>query len=304
MGLRICVPPALGTAILLLGLTLANGGDTEPISPKGSAIRLFNGKDLDGLYTWLKDAKYQDPRKVFTVEDGMLHISGDGMGYICTKQRYKDYHLVVEYRWGDRTWLWRKARAKDCGVIVHCAEPDGSYDGIFMAGVEAQITEGGTGDLWVVPGKRANGIAIPVSLTVETTKDRNGKIVWQKGGQPVTVKPRTNMPECIGWFGKDPDWKDLLGFRGQRDIESPGKAWTRLDVICDGRHIIYRVNGIQANEGFDAEPSSGKILIQTEAAEAYIRRFELQPLNDEPLAVAPSEYRIHLRRIIDWKGLP
>lgn len=31
----------------------------------------------------------EDPRKVFTVEDGMLHILGDGLGYICTKNRYR-----------------------------------------------------------------------------------------------------------------------------------------------------------------------------------------------------------------------
>ncbi len=70
----------------------------------------------------------------------------------------------------------------------------------------------------------------------------------------------------------------MLGFRGKQDIDSPGKEWTRLDVICDGGHILYRVNGILANEGFDAVPSSGKILFQSEGAEVYVRRFELQPL--------------------------
>ena len=138
--------------------------------PKDAVIQLFNGKNLDGLYTWLSDTKYEDPRKVFTVEDGMLHISGDGLGYVCTKQRYKDYHLVVEYRWGDRTWQNRKNSARDSGVIVHCVEPDGSFGNIFMAGIEAQIIEGGTGDIIVVPGKRADGSAIPVSLTAETTQ--------------------------------------------------------------------------------------------------------------------------------------
>ena len=49
-------------------------------------------------------------------------------------------------------------------------------------------------------------------------------------------------------------------------------------MICDGGHLVYRVNGTQANEGFDAVPNSGKILIQSEGADIYIRRFELQPL--------------------------
>lgn len=262
---------------LLLGLTAVYGDEAEPISPKGAAIQLFNGKNLDGLYTWLTDARYEDPRKVFTVEDGMLHISGDGMGYICTKKQYKDYHLVLEYRWGGKTWQSRKTAAKDSGLIVHCAEPDGSFSNIFMAGIEAQIIDGGVGDFLVVSGKRADGSDIPVSLTAETTKDRDGETVWRKGGERTTF----NSFGRINWYGRDPDWTDTLGYRGKLDLDSPGNEWTRLDVICDGGHIVYRVNGVVANEGFDSIPSSGKILIQTELAELYVRRFELQPLNQE-----------------------
>jgi hypothetical protein len=268
----------LASVVILSGLSLAYAEDAEPIVPQKATIRLFNGKNLDGLYTWLSDAKYDDPRKIFTIEDGMLHISGNGFGYICTKQRYKDYHLVVEYRWGDQTWLSRKGRAKDSGVIVHCADPDGSFGNTYMAGIEAQIIEGGTGDFLVLPGKRADGSVIPAALTAETTKDRDGETVWKKGGQRMTF----NNFGRINWYGRDPDWSDVLGFRGKQDIESPGKQWTRLDIICDGGHIVYRVNGIQANEGFDSVPSSGKILIQTEGAEVYVRRFELQPLDKKP----------------------
>jgi len=268
----------VASAVILSGLGLAWAEESEPIAPKKTTIRLFNGKNLDGLYTWLSDTKYDDPRKVFTVEDGMLHVSGNGMGYICTKQRYKDYHLVVEYRWGGRTWLGRTTRARDSGVIIHCADPDGSFGNVFMAGIEAQVIEGGTGDLLILPGKRADGSVIPASLTAAIRKDRNGETVWSKGGQQTTL----NNFGRINWYGRDPHWHDALGFRGKQDIDSPGKQWTRLDVICDGGHIVYRVNGTVANEGFDSVPSSGKILIQSEAAEVYVRRFELQPLDKRP----------------------
>ncbi|MHB8969582.1 MAG: 3-keto-disaccharide hydrolase [Pirellulaceae bacterium] len=261
--------------VVLSSLALASGEDAEPIRPTNAVIPLFNGKNLDGLYTWLQDTKYEDPRKVFTVEDGMLHISGDAGGYICTKQRYRDYHLVVEYRWGDRTWQTRKTAAKDTGVIVHCTDPDGSFGNVFMAGIEAQIIEGGTGDFLVLPGTRADGSTIPASLTAEITKDRDGEMVWKKGGERTTL----NIFGRINWFGRDPDWTDSLGYRGKQDVESPGQEWTRLDVICDGGHIVYRVNDVLVNEGFDSVPSAGKILIQTELAEVYVRRFELRPLD-------------------------
>ena len=260
--------------IALLGLSLAYGEDAAPISPKGAAIQLFNGKNLDGLYTWVRDSKYEDPRKIFTVKDGMLHISGDGFGYIATKQRYKNYHLVAEYRWGGQTWAPRKNNARDSGLIIHCVEPDGSYANTYMAGFEAQVIEGGTGDILVVVGNRPDGSPIPMSLTAEIVKGDKGAIIWKKGGQRVTF----NTFARVDWYGRDPAWKDVIDFRGKQDVESPGQQWTRLDVICDGGHILYRVNGTLANEAFDVSPSSGRILFQTEGAEVYVRRWELQPL--------------------------
>ena len=155
--------PVLVASIVLLAFLGTARGD-EPISPQGAPIKLFNGKNLDGLYTWLSDKKYEDPGKVFTVEDGMLRISGDGFGYVATKDCYKNYHLVAEYRWGGKTWQSRIKNARDSGLIVHCVEPDGSLGNVFMAGIEAQVIEGGTGDILVVGGKRADGSGIHVSL--------------------------------------------------------------------------------------------------------------------------------------------
>ena len=45
---------------------------------------LFNGRDLSGLFTWLKDTGRDDPKGVFSVKDGILHVSGEGMGYVAT----------------------------------------------------------------------------------------------------------------------------------------------------------------------------------------------------------------------------
>jgi len=264
-------------AVLAVGCCrTVRGADAEPICPR-SPIALFNGKNLDGLYTWLRDAKYEDPRGVFQVAGGALHISGDGFGYVATKRRYKDYHLVLEYRWGERTWQSRKNNARDSGLILHCVEPDGSFGGTFMAGIEAQVIEGGVGDILVVVDKLPDGSPAPVSLSAETAKDRDGETIWKQGVPRVAFDKFSR----INWFGRDPDWEDVLGFRGPRDLDSPGQQWTRLDVVCDGGHIRFYVNGTLANEAFDARPSSGKILFQTEGAEIFVRRFELLPLDDQ-----------------------
>ena len=61
-------------------------------------IQLFNGKDLTNWVFYLKD-KTVDPATVFTVQNGVIHISGNPFGYMRTKDTYSDYRLHVEWRW-------------------------------------------------------------------------------------------------------------------------------------------------------------------------------------------------------------
>lgn len=250
----------------------------EAIRPQGEPIKLFNGKDLDGFYTYLEDTGHQDPRQVFTVKDDMIHISGDGYGGLITEQEYRDYHLIIEFKWGERTWGGRQDRARDSGVLVHCYGSDGGFGGRWMASVEAQIIEGGVGDILVLSGEDSQtGQTLPVSLTAEISTDRDGEKVWQKGGERVTLSRGR-----INWWGRDEDWADKIGFRGKRDVESPFGQWTRMEIICEGDHLLYKVNGVTVNEAFDVQPSQGKILLQTELAEMFVRRYELWPLGKAP----------------------
>ncbi|MEA1951723.1 MAG: DUF1080 domain-containing protein, partial [Planctomycetota bacterium] len=185
-------------------------GDASVISPKQGVTKLYNGKNFDGLTTWLSYAQHKDPRGVFSIKDGIIHITGDGFGYVRTNKKYRDYHLIIEFKWGKRTWAGKKKYARDSGVIVHCTGADGGYENTFMAGIEAQIIEGGTGDFIAVPGAEKNGKKIPNSITAETAKDRDGELVWKAGGTPATID---NTQQRINWSGRDPDWKDETGFR-------------------------------------------------------------------------------------------
>ena len=250
---------------------------TPPITPKENVIQLFNGKNLDGLYTYLKDAKYKDPRQVFTVRDGLLVISGDGYGGITTRQTYQDYHLVCEFKWGQRTWGGRKERTRDSGILVHCNGPDGSYGNIWPTSIESQIIEGGMGDFIVVGGLDEQGKSIPIALTAEVTTDRDGETIWKKGGEKQTFHGGR-----VNWYGRDPDWEDVLGFHGANDIPDLADGWTRMEVICDGGNIQVLVNGVLVNEATDVTPSSGTITIQTEEAEIFVRLWEIRPLDQGP----------------------
>src|SRR5690554_1735518 len=57
---------------------------------QGKTQSLFNGENLDGWYVFLKDrGRNNDPRQVFTVQDGMIRISGEEWGCITTEKEYK-----------------------------------------------------------------------------------------------------------------------------------------------------------------------------------------------------------------------
>src|SRR6185503_13897022 len=115
--------------------------------------------------------------------DGMLHVTGDGLGGLLTKQEYRDYHLVLECKWGTKTYPQRTDKAKDSGLLIHSVGPDGGYNGIWMPSIEVQIIEGGFGDFIIVADDK---VTTPISLTVESASDRDGEVIWQKGGQRET----------------------------------------------------------------------------------------------------------------------
>src|SRR5262249_53168057 len=100
-----------------------------PVIRTGEPIFRFNGENLKGFYSYLREHKYDDPAKVFTVESGMIRISGEEFGGMATTDEFHDYHLVTEWKWGERTFGSRKENARDSGILLHCVGPDGAASG-------------------------------------------------------------------------------------------------------------------------------------------------------------------------------
>jgi hypothetical protein len=242
----------------------------EPVSPR-AVVRLFNGQDFDGLTTWLKDTKREDPRRVFRIDDKMLHITGDGFGYIATEREYRDYHLVVEYKWGKRTDGGTSVR--NSGILLHAIGPDGGAGGTWMSSIECQLAQGCVGDLIVIRGQDAKGETIPMRLRSETVLGPDKRPRWKKGGMPMDFTNRQ-----LWWSNHDPDFKELLDTRGKNDVESPKGEWTRVDCICHGSTITIQVNNTTVNFCDDVFPAAGKILLQSEGFELFVRKFELHPI--------------------------
>ncbi|MDQ6704356.1 MAG: neutral/alkaline non-lysosomal ceramidase N-terminal domain-containing protein, partial [Acidobacteriota bacterium] len=231
-------------------------------------ITLFNGRNLDGWYTWLREGRYQDPKKVFSVQDGAIRVSGEEWGGLATKQTYRDYHLIVEWKWGGPTHGERIGKARDSGILVHALGEDGAYSSTWLESVESQVIEGGTGDFIMVGGRRQP------SLTAKVREGAKGELYWDENG-----KPMTRDKGRFDWYGRDPDWKDVTGFRGKQDVENPVGEWNRSEVICDGDTIRNILNGKVVNYGTNSSHTFGKIQLQSEGAEIWFRRVELLPLN-------------------------
>ena len=99
---------------------------------------LFNGKDLDGWKTVIReDSDAYSGASTFTVRDSMMHISGNPFGYIRTEKKFTDYNLHLEWRWagkesvdggifnrlqdGDKVWplgIQLQMTSKDMGVLM------------------------------------------------------------------------------------------------------------------------------------------------------------------------------------------
>jgi hypothetical protein len=114
-------------------------------------ISLFNSENLEGWYTYLeKHGKNNDPDKVFSVHNGVLHISGKEFGYLCTSKSYSDFRLTVEFKWGEAKHPPRDTTKRDSGILYHFE--DNNKDTIWPKSIECQIEEGDCGDFWLVGG--------------------------------------------------------------------------------------------------------------------------------------------------------
>jgi len=221
------------------------------------------------------DADLADPpQEVFQMHGTMLHISGRGYGYMATQEIFSDYHLVVEFKWGAKTWGKRARSARDNGILVHAYGPHGAFGGTWIASFEAQIIDGGMGDIIIISPKLKDGTQLTSSLTCEIEQDRDGESCWKRGAPRKTLTSGR-----INWEKRDPDWEDVIDYRGAHDLDAPTGGWNRLEVIAKGDTLRYIFNGQIVNEAFKVSPCEGRICIQTEAAEMIVRRFELWPLD-------------------------
>lgn len=255
---------------LLLIITSVAFSQNQSKSDINDSVILFNGKNLDGWYTFVQNrGRDIDPKNVFTVQDGMIRISGEEWGGITSVEEFENYHLIVEFKWGEQTFAPRLKNARDSGILLHSVGMDGASDGIWMYSIECQLIEGGTGDFIVVgDGSKDFSITSPVGL-----QKQGNSYLFQPEGELETINSGR-----INWYGRDPNWKDEIDFRGSQDVEKPVGEWNKVECVVEGDKITIFLNGKLVNHAEEVKPSKGRIQIQSEGAEIFFRKVELRPL--------------------------
>lgn len=144
---------------------------SAPVSAEqfGKPIALFNGKNLDGWYTFVPgEGRNKDSLGIFKVEKGVIRVSGQKFAFISTEKEYENYRLSVDFKWGQKKWPPRENAVRDAGILYHCVGPDK----VWNKSLELQIQEGDTGDMWLTSGEGG-----PPSLVVGGKRHVGGRVV-------------------------------------------------------------------------------------------------------------------------------
>lgn len=280
--------PRFGLAAFLIAMTSLAWpaiGQHRHARPTGSVLNqvpgevpdsawtpLFNGKDLSG-WTAAYSKKPLDNRPasaLFAVENGVIHVyatepngSDQVQAFIETNTDYHDYRISMEYKWGEKKFSPRMDLPRDAGLVYNIYE---NADFNWPHGVECQIEEGDTGDIWALSSLVTSSI-LPETLRYAKPGD---------GGVPVTV----------GEYGS------FRRIRHGALNELPG--WNTVEVIVRGDTSTHIVNGFvnmrtKNLKAWDSAKKAwvplthGKIALQAEYAELYYRNIRIRPLTPEDM---------------------
>jgi hypothetical protein len=255
-------------------------------SKKGETINLFNGTDLTGWDTYVGPAydtirkKFDsvpgpglnnDPYNLFSVVkiDGKpaIRISGEHFGGLSTTQEFSNYHLTVQFKWGEAKHAPKQNDKRDSGLLYHGVGDHGADGGFWLRSQEFQVQEGDCGDYWGVAGC---GFDIPVVSAMD-----NGLIYTPDGVLTSFSEKSKSGRHAI---------------KGTNN-EKPSGEWNTLELYCYGDSAIHVVNGQVTMRLFNSREvedtttkplRAGKIQFQSEGAEVYYRSIELEKIAAMP----------------------
>ena len=277
--------------ILLLFFIIINFGCKQ--KHESERVYLFNGHDLENWDTYLgrpqsvlevpyidKDENgyytevfglNNDPMEVFSVveEDGMdvIRISGYIWGGLITREEYENYHLHVEYKWGELKHPPREELPRNSGLCYHSVGEYGVFWTFWMRSCELEIMEGGLGDFVRVDEVYAN-----IKAEYDNSLGSPGYRYSTDG--EITEVNYSYYKVCAS-----------------DDFEYANGQWNSIDLYTFNQEAIHMINDqivIHAKditeELYDEKVplTKGKIQLQSEGAEIFYRNIYIEPISKLP----------------------
>lgn len=236
---------------------------------------LFNGKNLKNWDVFLGSpitgfeelAKKATPASTYSISemDGqkVIHISGNIFASLATKAEYGNYHLRLEFKWGEKVYGKRNS-----GLLYHSYGPFGVAFGTWMATIEHQMMHESLGDTYLMGNTYCESKA---------RKSDDGKSFIYSLEGPTTT------------FSENDNGRSI---KKAKDAEKPLGEWNTIDLYCFGQTSVHVVNGqvvmINTNcskleNGKKIPLTKGKIQIQSEGGEFYIRKMEIEKIKEIPV---------------------
>lgn len=264
------------TSLLALALMTCSSQNQSNDEKESDWTQLFNGKDLSGWDTYIGADDLglnNDPNKVFSVAevDGepALRVSGQQFAGISTTQEFENFHLQLQFKWGELKWPPRENSKRDSGVLYFAGGKHGVDANAWMRSQEFQVQEGDCGDYWGVAG---GAFEIPVRREGEN-------YIYDPSGE---MMPFSTISEFGRHAIKNPDG------------ENPTGEWNTIDLYCLGGTAVHMINGkvvmVLYNssmvQGDELVPlTKGKIQIQSEGAEVFYRNIKIENITSLPQGV-------------------
>jgi hypothetical protein len=249
-------------------------------------IQLFNGQDIEDWDKYLGTSlgrDFDDIARAATIEEvfsvvemdgeNVIRISGEINGSLATRESYGDYHIRLVFKWGETVYSRRNS-----GLLYHSFGDFGAALGTWMPNIEFQMMHQSLGDTYLMANTTCETEAV---LNTQTNQ-----FVYSPGAELVT----------FGEHGKG------RSIRKSSDHETPLGQWNTIDLYCFGRTAVHVVNGVTVmvnnntgvykdgelhGDGDVQALSSGKIQIQSEGAELFIKSIELKHITSLPGEVLP-----------------
>ena len=252
--------------ILLILFFLPFSGFTQKSLFNGKNLKnwaIFLGKPVSGFEELAKQATPASTYQIVKKDNQTaIRISGDINASLATKKEYSDYHLHLEFKWGENVYGRRNS-----GLLYHSFGPFGAALGTWMACIEHQLMHDNLGDTYLM--------ANTFCETKVRTGDDNKTYFYNPEGQ-TTAFSETDHGRSI---------------KKSNDAEKPLGDWNTVDLYCFGQTAVHVVNGqvvmVNTNcskieNGNKIPLTKGKIQIQSEGGEFFIRKIEIERIKEIP----------------------